>query len=537
MIYEEKTKSNKVYISVAIILLAIMFAPVYLGMQELFSDEGFYLAAVREMDQFPPLVKTQGEIGYGCYPFYPYLVRLLYDAGVPMITALRLIPCICLLILAGIIFLIAWKAKNLTAGVVGVSALLINFLTIEKFSTGNPVLLGTLGVFSTWIVWYTVGIWRNKWKLAWILSFLLAGLTFYTIGFTGLLLIIFPMLFHRRPLMIWTKPRGKAFLSGVIILILFILLWGIPRWSQPESPVFERTTFVFPSIGDYFIHLLTFPFDAAIRFMPWMLFAWAPFCPALVSLDENPILSRYLRTLFLGTFAILWQSRDIFFMIPPLAILVALNYWIVVRRYGWRLLKLSEIASAVLFLFCTAAFCYYLIPREYHPGLITDYLHSVEHSPYRIPGIIASGIGIFLSGTAFIMSLCGARIWLTIIILFGAVVIPYRGVVIPYQNLFKHKEYIGRTFRNTIPEKKTPEIVYKMRDIPPYYNEMHYFDIKLKTIGSAEELPAEEPVVYVFSSVVPSAPDRTWQRLHMLSRYNSRLELWRGKLKTEEEYE
>ena len=89
----------------------------------------------------------------------------------------------------------------------------------------------------------------------------------------------------------------------------------------------------------------------------------------------------------------------------------------------------------------------------------------------------------------------------------------------------------------SIPEKPLPEVVYRMYDIPPLYSEMHYFDIKLKTIGSAAELPAGKAVVYVFSAVVPSAPDRIWKRLYYTSHKNRHIELWRGKLKTEEDYE
>ena len=542
MIYEEKKSYNKTCIILAVLLLAILFAPAFLNMQELFSDEGLYLAAAREMDHSLPLMKIQGDVGYGGYPFYPYLIRLLMNAGVPMIVALRLIPCVCLYLIAGIIFLIAWRAKDLTAGIVSVAALTINFLTIEKFSDGNPVLLGTLGVFSSWIVWYTMGIWRNQWKLTWILTFFIAGLTFYTIGFKGLWLIIFPMLFHRRPLMVWTKPRGKAFLAGVAILIFYFLLWGIPRWTAAEAPAWERTVVFIPGIGKYFSHILTFPFDAAIRFMPWTLFVWAPFCPAILPLDESPLLSRYLRTVFLGSFVVLWlspetQSRDIFFMLPPLALLVGLNYWIVVRRYGWKLLRLFEILSIILCISCAAALCYLIIPGEYQLEWITAHLQSMESSPFRNLGIFCSAAGCVLAAAAFFMSLSGARVWLTVPVLSGALILPYRGVIIPYQNLNKQKEFVGTTFRKAIPEKPLPEVVYRMYDIPPLYSEMHYFDIKLKTIGSAAELPAEKAVVYVFSAVVPSAPDRIWKRLYYTSHKNRHIELWRGKLKTEEDYE
>jgi hypothetical protein len=92
-------------------------------------------------------------------------------------------------------------------------------------------------------------------------------------------------------------------------------------------------------------------------------------------------------------------------------------------------------------------------------------------------------------------------------------------------------------FHKAIPEKETPDIVYRMYNIPSYYSEMHYFGIKLKTIGGAEELPAEETVVYVFSQVVPSAPERIWERVSYTFYKNKKIELWRGKLKMEEDYE
>ena len=542
MIYEEKKDHNKSIIAISLLLLAILFAPAFLEIQELISDEGFYLAAVREMDHNLPLMKVQGDVCYGGFPFYPLLVRSLVNIGIPMVIALRLLPSLCFFAVAGIVFLTAWKAKDLTAGIVGASVVMLNALSIEKFSDGNPVMLSALEVFSAWMVWYILGFWRGKWKLAWISTFLIAGMTFYTIGFTGLVLIIFPMLFHRRPLMVWTKPRGQAFFIGLAVLITFFLFWGLPRWTLLQEPVWERTMISLPSAKDYLLHLLTFPFDAAIRLLPWTLFVWAPFCPAIGPLDENPMLSRYLRTLFLGTFVLLWlspltQSRDIFFMIPPLAVLVALNYWIVVRRYGWRLLKLFNISAVLILLLCAASLLYLIISRDSLPTFITDMFRDMNGSPYRNLAIIGTVLGCIAALTAIFMCVSGERVWLAILMLMSAMILPYRTMIQPYQNLNRSKEKTGYTFREAIPEKEIPEVVYRMYNIPPYYSEMHYFGIKLKTIGGAEELPAEKTVVYVFSQVVPSAPERIWERVSYKFYKNNKIELWRGKLKMEEDYE
>ena len=118
MIFEEKKEFKKGLTAVSLILLAFLFAPLFLEMQELISVEGFYLAAVREMDHNLPLMKVQGDVCYGGFPLYPLLVRSLVNLGMPMIIALRLIPCLCLFAVAAIVFLTAWKAKDLTAGIV-----------------------------------------------------------------------------------------------------------------------------------------------------------------------------------------------------------------------------------------------------------------------------------------------------------------------------------------------------------------------------------------------------------------------------------
>ena len=63
MIYEEKKDHNKSIITISLLLLAILFAPAFLEIQELISDEGFYLAAVREMDHNLPLMNAHPELG------------------------------------------------------------------------------------------------------------------------------------------------------------------------------------------------------------------------------------------------------------------------------------------------------------------------------------------------------------------------------------------------------------------------------------------------------------------------------------------
>ena len=96
---------------------------------------------------------------------------------------------------------------------------------------------------------------------------------------------------------------------------------------------------------------------------------------------------------------------------------------------------------------------------------------------------------------------------------------------------------LGMEFRKALPAGERPSAVYRMPDVPRLYSEMHYFGTEIKSITSPSDFPSEETIVYVFSQVVPSAPERTWERLHAVFYKNIELELWRGKLKTEDDYE
>lgn len=95
------------------------------------------------------------------------------------------------------------------------------------------------------------------------------------------------------------------------------------------------------SFLEYLLKLLCFPVEFAVRLLPWTLIAWVPFCVALQALDETPIFSRYLRTLTIATFGLLWllpdnDPRDFLFLLGPLSILVGINYELAMRRYGIR---------------------------------------------------------------------------------------------------------------------------------------------------------------------------------------------------------
>ena len=63
------------------------------------------------------------------------------------------------------------------------------------------------------------------------------------------------------------------------------------------------------------------PSSAAFRFFPWSLMLWAPFCPALIAIERNPLLIKYHRILFVVLGLLIWfnpqtKPRDFFYLLP-----------------------------------------------------------------------------------------------------------------------------------------------------------------------------------------------------------------------------
>ena len=330
MIYEEK----KTGIPATVLILAGVFlvtvSPWALELRSLYWNEGTFAAMVREIASFPPLLTLHGENASGVFPLYPLIVKIIHSCGVGMEFSLRIVPVIALAVLISIVWLCCYRASGRQAAAAGAAVMMSSMIVIDKGLEGNPILLTSLGIFACWLIWFDLGAWRGEWGLAWLASGLVAGLLFYTAGWQGLFMAVVPLLFLRRPLTLRTKPRGPGFVFGVGLILFFILAWGLPRWHAGFAGAF-RPDYASPEgTGTYLVQLLVFPFEAAFRLLPWSIFAWAPFCPAIIQLDRNPLLGKYLRTLFVVLFCILWfspetEGRDIVCLVPPLAVLIGLN--------------------------------------------------------------------------------------------------------------------------------------------------------------------------------------------------------------------
>ncbi len=543
MIYEERKISVFSVLILLSISLLFVISPWILDMRDLFWGEGAQAAMVAEVDSFPPLLKLHGIIASGVYPLYPLLVKVVAYSGLSMEFCLRIIPAISLLLLCAIVFITCLRASGITAAAVGTSVMLTSLVVIDKCFEGGPMLLTTLGIFACWMIWFDLAIWRGRWNSAWIAAGFIAGLTFYSGGWQALMFTVIPLLFLRRPLSLKSKPRGYGFAIALLLILMFILLWGLPRWYAGYSGAFSPEAVPSLSAGEYLLQLVTFPFDFIIRLLPWSLFIWAPFCPAIITLDKNPLLCKYLRTLVTVLAAILWlfpgtEGREFTVLVPPFAVLIALNYWIAVRRYGSRYLQIFKFAAyAALGCSALAVLFYFSSDDILKRFSFNVPLFAYRHEPVMFIQSVAYCSGAFLLVLLTIVQ-CrrkDTQIWRIILQTVMVGVLLNWGCVIPYKAAAHARRDIGTELRKAIGENTENLTVYKSSAMRGFYAEGHYMGGKIVTFTSVSELPAEEKNIYVLSPEVPIVPDRAWKNILSREYRNQRLNLWKGELRQDTE--
>ena len=543
MIYEERKISLLPTLILLGVTLLFVVSPWLLGLRDLFWGEGAYAAMAMELDSFPPLLKLHGIIAPGAYPLYPLLVKAISYSGLEMEYCLRIIPGLSLLILCAIIFVSCWRASGLQAAAVGTAVMASSLVVVDKCSEGNPVFLSALGIFACWMVWFDLAAWRGRWNFAWIAGGFLAGLTFYSGGWLALFQTVVPMLFLRRPLSLKSKPRGYGFAIALLLILLFVLLWGLPRWYAGYAGAF-RPEVAPPLTGkEYLLQLLLFPFDALIRLFPWSLFLWVPFCPAIITLDRNPLLCKYLRTLFTVLFCILWltpgtEGREIVLLVPPLAVLIGRNYWIAVRRYGTRYLTLFKGMAWILLACSAAAILFYLSTDD----ILQRFSFHLPRFAYRREPIQFIQAAAYCGGAFLLVLLSlvqtlrkGVPVWrIALQLVLGGCLLNW-GVMVPYKAASHERREAGLALRRAIGTDTAGLTIYKSSSLGGFYAEGFYLGGTIATFKAASELPAGEKTIYVLAPEVPIVPDRAWKNLFSREYRQHRLNLWKGELRQETE--
>ena len=540
MIYEEKTPKWHVAALFLVTAMLLCYPLWQLGDRELYWSESSYAAMAMETDYLAPSGQAHGEIIPLAFPLLPVVAAVLHnELGVPMELALRIPSVVALFLLALLVWMSARHAAGTGTAAIAVAILVSSNIVLEKAVDGYPDMLGVLFLFAGWMFWFRIGAVRGDWDLAWVVSLGCCGLAFYTIGWAGLFFFFVPLIFMRRPLTLWQKLWRPGFYIGLGLVLLFICWWALPRITAGHMP-FRSFPLRTNHVGSYLEHLFYFPFDVMVRFLPWTVFMWAPFCVALQPLDKNPIFARFLRTIAISLFVLIWFSpftepRDIVLLGPPLAILTGSYYPIVVRRYGYNLSKVLRYFIYVTIPGGLFLVVFYLAPTSWWEPLVDLGRSSSFHDnpKYIILGLV---YGIIMIATGIILMFAPKRalpIWIVITMLIGVCVLFFWAIPHPYKAQENQKREMAEEMYKAITRYGSmPACIYKGPQDLGLYGECYYLGGKFRRISALSELPKDDDVVFLLSSEPPLDPSRsrTWTNIVDDSRRfrNEKLYLWRG---------
>lgn len=528
----------------ASILLAfiflLIFQPWSLGERELSWHEGYIVTLQNGMEMAPPLVKAHGEAVPNMQPLFPLFSAAATALGCPVELSSRVISLVALAGLTVLVFMVAYRTRSdVSAGACAGAMMISSVLVIDKAVDGVPESLLALLLLGGQLIWYYFAAVRGNWTRAWLAGFITCAVGFYLNGLPAVILFLVPLIFMRRPLGIFRKLGNRGVMLGLGILFLTILLWYLPYHLAGG-----RVAAVYPQMAlldgkEYLCHLLFFPWDFALRLLPWALLAWAPYCVAIQSLDDTPMFSRFLRTVFLTDFFLLWlipadEKHSWLILVPPLAIMTALNYSITVRRYGNFFRKLCNIAAWVLMpLSAAALLTFFLLPADLLTGVFEPE-RSLAFSDEFGRTVLGTVSGAMLLITALILWKMREKppVWCYFMLVVVAPVMVYNNIVLPYQSQERPRQERAEILRQALDQDGAPQgvLIYKY-GINDLFTESVYLGSPVEKVASLNNLPgAEQPVVYLFAESFPECAERSWRSLvpgSLVSR-NQKFNLWRG---------
>ena len=540
MKYEEKYPNAVISILVLIAIFAVLYSPWLLGLRELLGSEGRYAAIALNMHLMAPSTIAHGDTLSYCYPLYPWIVAIVYKMGIGLELGLRGVSVLALGIIGIVTFETGRRIAGIQEGIIAAAAVIANICVLEKANDGNPFTLAVLILFLAWLTWYTFGAVRGNWDIAWMASLFLCGLAFYAIGWMAILYFFVPLVFMRRPLTVWKKLRFRGFSVGVCILVFFVLLWVIPRMVEAVNNPFDSYN-IFKGISPhYFRDFLLFPFSVIGGFMPWSILAWPAFCVAYYPLDKNPIFSRFLRTIFLSLFVLIWlnpfrEAREIIILVPPIAVLVGINYWLVVRRNGYGLHKLLHIITIVVFILALISFLLFWVPLAWwdssfvfkwiHISFLSDGISFLKDR--FVWGIVQTSLGMFIGLCLFIAYYKKLlSVWLHSLGICLVFMLCFWSVTYPYRMLSDDGKVVAATFIKSLGENYSHDMtIYKGNDISNIYALGCYLGCNIKNI---DELPPNKKTIYLLSLGTPVYSTRQWENVANVSYKGKILYLWEG---------
>ena len=537
-IYEEKQPAVSWLVLLLTAIFLLSFPLMQIGMAELHSTEGEYAAAAGELAGWNTLVTVHGTLPRGVFPLYPAMVRLLLNCGLPLEFSLRFMSLLPLALLALLTGLVCGRVADRQAGAAAAVIVLTTALTGAKAPEGYPQLLSTLIVYGGWMMWFYLGFVRSNWNAAWLSVGFFGGLAFYSNGLTAVIYFLVPLAFQQRPFSLWTKLRKPGLPAAILIAAVFFFAWLTPiqNWVA-DNQVSPAEASEFHILG-YLRDIAVKPFNAAARFFPWTLMLWAPFCPALIAIERTPLLIRYHRILLVALALLIWfnpeaKSRDFFYLLPLAAVLIACNYWILVRRYAGKFFALFMILAVVALAAGAASAAYLLLPDETFRKFAIGF--SIPEEKPEVTALMKFEVALsLLSSSAAILLIWLRRpVWMTYLFVFAAFMLLFWAVVNPVRSMDRGKEGFARGILAALREKDiAPRTIYKDPSIVGLYSEGCYIGIPVRTLAH-DKIPENVDPAYVLTTGVPSHYARTWTRLYDCEYKEKHLYIYQGVFKKE----
>lgn len=514
----------------------ILFFAFWIGGRELFRQEGLYASCAQEFSLETPF-SAHGVVHNDVQPLFPALASVLNRIGIPMEYALRLISITMLGAWSLLAASVAARRRNLRAGVVTFLCCAGTIFAMGKGIDGVPATMSAFFLLAGQVSFFHFGNRLANWNKAWLSASLLWILAFLAGGPIVLLYCIIPIFFLRRPLSVSSKFNTSGFFIACALLI-FTVGWRILYSGGTWQMDFLPQEF---SGWENFKRLLIFPLLLPIRFFPWSLLMWLPFCAALQAIDPTPVFSKYLRTIFSVALTLMWllpdrPANELFFIIGPLAIMTGLNYELGIRRYRqWftKALYLGEIIIVIAALAMAAM----LLPARWlavFPFLDTKEL--IYREGYSV--VIAAAL-ILLAVLAVFFHLQRKQypVWNMVLKLTVCCAIFCNILILPAYITERRWRDLGRDISTALPPDAKGKTLYKL-DINGMFCGLFYAGVPVKKIKNLDELPSGE-TIYLIASGFPRHFGWRWSPL-LPPDYNfegEHLTMWRGIPVPPDEYE
>ena len=396
------------------------------------------------------------------------------------------------------------REEGRMAGAVAGAAVMSTALVIwqARFAAGQT--LAASLVAAAWLSFYWLGRVRRRWSLMWVVALLLVLLASLETGLRTFVVFYFPLCFMRRPLRIWQRVLNPVHITALAVALVAHRFWF--HTGVEASAVAVAAVAPVAQSGSYLGGLVAYPFWCLCLALPWPLLAWPGFCAAYRPLEKRSVFTSFLRTLMVPLFLLAWlvpgmRAAALLPLICPFAALTGVHYEVLVRRHGR---ELDGILSLIRFAVGVVG-SLAVVGALLHGTKVLQLAELRQDAWLLAMGAL---LGALLLVRFAEVKSPGRGLWLRLAVAFtaGAVVLGTLYCTLAPIYLFPQRDN-GKALAAGVPAG-APVYDLTAAALPA---ELFYLGHPVRHIASADDLPADEPAVYVLGRARPPVLEtRTW---------------------------